>query len=216
MPPFGIKYDTNTTGRDGECYMIKQALRQEYLACRKALPADEVERRSQWIAEQFMAFLQTQNLVSIRVLHTFLPIRRQNEVSTWPIIHSLWKNYPSIQLAVSVADQATNSLTHYPLTHSTVLIDNKWGIPEPDTNNELPIDSRQIDLVLVPLLVFDRQGQRVGYGGGYYDRFLAECHPNCHKIGLSLFQPVDLIDNILDTDIPLTASITPSQTYVFD
>ncbi|MDB5241886.1 MAG: 5-formyltetrahydrofolate cyclo-ligase, partial [Spirosoma sp.] len=50
---------------------------------------------------------------------------------------------------------------------------------------------------------------------GYYDRFLAQCRPDCQKIGLSLFNPIDLIIDAEPTDIRLNACITPEQTYRF-
>ena len=70
-------------------------------------------------------------------------------------------------------------------------------------------------MVLVPLLAFDKLGHRVGYGKGYYDRFLAKCPPNCLRIGLSLFDPVERIDDVVPTDIRLNSCLTPVHTYVF-
>ena len=70
-------------------------------------------------------------------------------------------------------------------------------------------------MVLVPLLGFDERGHRVGYGKGFYDRFLAECNPKIQKIGLSLFEPVAQIDDTSDFDIPLDACITPNRIWYF-
>ena len=149
------------------------------------------------------------------VLHTFLPIVPQNEVDTWPIIYRLWQSFPQIQVAVSVTNTNTNRLAHYVLTPKTPLIENRWGISEPQPNSCTGINSEQIDVVLVPLLAFDRQGHRVGYGKGYYDRLLAECRPECLKIGLSLFKPVERIIDVELTDIQLDRCVTPQQVYFF-
>ena len=147
------------------------------------------------------------------VLHTFLPIVRQNEVDTWSIIHRIWQHFPGVQVAVPVV---TNQLAHYLLTPETPLTENRWGVPEPQQNVRIAIDIEQIDLVLVPLLAFDKRGHRVGYGGGYYDQFLAKCRPDCLKIGVSPFEPVEHIADTVPTDVPLNACVTPIQVWRFD
>ena len=196
--------------------MTKAELRQQFLARRKALSARDVVQRSQLITQVFVDFLAKKNQTKkINLLHTFLPIQRQKEVDTWPIIHSIWQKFPTTQVVVSVTNTIANSLTHYPLDRHTPLIENKWGIPEPVNTGLLPIESNQIDLVLVPLLTFDQTGHRVGYGGGYYDRFLTECRPYCLKVGLSLSDPVDLIDDVEPTDIKLDVCVLPDRVYCF-
>ena len=152
---------------------------------------------------------------AVKIIHTFLPIIRQNEVDTWPIIHRIWQDFPATQVAVSITDTTSNQLTHYVLTPNTSLVENRWGIPEPSPENSTAIVSTQIDLVLVPLLVFDQQGHRVGYGKGYYDWFLAECRPDCFTVGLSLFDPVERINDVAPTDIRLDVCVTPMHTFVF-
>jgi len=187
----------------------KATLRSRYLSQRKALVPGEVARRSAAIADQFFGERSIQG-----TLHLFLPIARQNEVDTWLIIHRLWRDFPAVRVAVSVTDVTTGQLTHYPLLPDTVLTENRWGIPEPLAPTH-PIPATDVDLVLVPLLAFDMTGHRVGYGKGYYDRFLATCRPDCLKIGLSLFGPVERITDAESTDIRLDSCLTPEQAYVF-
>jgi len=71
------------------------------------------------------------------------------------------------------------------------------------------------DLVILPLLAYDYQGNRVGYGKGYYDRFLAQI-PNIPKIGLSFFKPVEQISDIQIWDVTLDYCITPETIYSFN
>ncbi len=192
----------------------KAELRTSYLAKRKALLANELNRRNVLLLTRFIDFVQQQTQTrSLQLVHTFLPIRRQNEVDTWPLIHWLWQH--GIGTAISVTDTETNRLTHYLLTADTVLAENKWGIPEPTIRAQPTIDITIIDMVLVPLLAFDRRGHRVGYGKGYYDRFLANCRPDCLTVGLSLFEPVERIADIAETDIPLSHMLTPAATLYF-
>lgn len=192
----------------------KAELRTTYLAKRKALSTDELNRRNTSLLARFVELFTEQTQTrSLQLVHTFLPIRRQNEVDTWPLIHWLWQY--DVATAVSVTDTKTNRLTHYPLTAKTTLVENKWGIPEPITTGLTLIEPSAIDLVLVPLLAFDRQGHRVGYGKGYYDRFLADCRPDCLKIGLSLFDPVERIADVNRADIALTCCLTPPRYVSF-
>jgi 5-formyltetrahydrofolate cyclo-ligase len=77
------------------------------------------------------------------------------------------------------------------------------------------VDPQEIDLVLVPVLACDTNGNRVGYGKGYYDRYLSRCREDCIKVGISYFEPVDTIDDADGYDVPLNFCITPQQAYVF-
>ncbi|GAB4035449.1 5-formyltetrahydrofolate cyclo-ligase [Spirosoma gilvum] len=196
--------------------MTKAELRRQTLTERKQLTEVEVSQRSQSIARLFFDFLtQSDGVNKPLLIHCFLPIQHQKEVDTWLIIRPLWASYPTIQVAVSVTDIATHQLRHYPLTPTTPLLENRWGIPEPIVSGQSAIQSDRFDLVLVPLLAFDRDGNRIGYGKGFYDRFLANCRPDCQKIGLSLFEPVAHIEDIEPTDIPLNTCITPSSICFF-
>lgn len=96
---------------------------------------------------------------------------------------------------------------------TTELIESSFGIREPRIAAIVP--SIEIDAVLVPLLAFDRHGHRVGYGGGFYDRFMAECRPDCQKIGLSFFDPIEQITDINENDIRLDLAITPNAVFNF-
>ncbi len=107
-------------------------------------------------------------------------------------------------------------MAHYTIYPDTPLVENKLGIPEPLLQDQPQTALCSVKTVLVPLLAFDLQGHRVGYGGGYYDRFLADDVPHSRKIGLSLFGPVDSIDDVDATDVRLDACITPEQVYRFN
>ena len=104
-------------------------------------------------------------------------------------------------------------MQHFLLTDQTRFQKNALGIPEPVSGIE--IEALKIDVVFVPLLAFDNKGNRVGYGKGYYDRFLARCKPDCIKIGLSFFEEEQDSFIIEPTDIPLDYCVTPEQLYDF-
>jgi 5-formyltetrahydrofolate cyclo-ligase len=95
--------------------------------------------------------------------------------------------------------------TNYSLNH--------LGVKEPLSSNQK--DTNLLEVIFVPLLVFDKLGHRVGYGGGYYDNFLENIKDDVLKIGLSLFDPIDKIQDIKRYDISLDYTITPKQVYDF-
>ena len=107
-----------------------------------------------------------------------------------------------------------DQLIHFEIDLKTEFIINELGIREPIADVEF--DKSLIQIIIVPLLVFDRKGHRVGYGGGYYDRFMGDAPKNVVKIGLSLFDPVHEISDINKIDIELNFVITPRNTYSFN
>ncbi len=184
--------------------MLKAELRKLMLQKRRALPADEVQHRSATIADQFFANFVLQ---PGQTVHVFLPIIKNNEVNTWLIIERLRLEHPDVRVAVPVTDVAQNILTHHHLTDEAILVENLWGIPEPQ--DALLILAPEVDVVLIPLLAFDETGHRVGYGKGFYDRFLADCRPDVLKVGLSLEPPVETITDPNPFDVPLDAVVMP-------
>ncbi|MFD1186558.1 5-formyltetrahydrofolate cyclo-ligase [Pontibacter rugosus] len=184
--------------------MRKADLRRQMLQQRRALPQEEVQRRSQGIVEQFFRHFPLQ---AGQTVHVFLPIIKNNEVNTWPIIEQLRLEHPEVRVVVPVTDVEQHVLTHHHLTDEAILVENRWGIPEPQ--NAQTIHAREVDVVLIPLLAFDRAGHRVGYGKGFYDRFLADCRSDVLKVGLSLEPPVVSIADPNPFDVPLDAVVMP-------
>jgi 5-formyltetrahydrofolate cyclo-ligase len=184
--------------------MTKKELRKIYLKKRMDLSADQYEELNQQVCDHFF---QAVKLSGIEVLHTFLPIKRTKEVNTLLIIDRLKKEFPHIRVSVPKINNNTAELEHYYLESFDQLRNNTWEIPEPVYG--IPTPTQKIDAVLVPLLAFDRRGHRLGYGRGFYDRFLSSCRPDCLKIGLSFFEFEEQIDGINDRDVPLDLIITP-------
>jgi len=104
-------------------------------------------------------------------------------------------------------------MNHIHFEDTSELINNEFGIDEPESGNKILED--EIDLVLVPLLAFDKKGFRVGYGKGFYDKFLFNCRIDTLKIGLSFFDPVDEIVDINQFDISLNYCVTPKDVFIF-
>lgn len=156
-------------------------------------------------------FFQQFNLFSGKTVHSFLPVKRRKEVDTWPIISELSKVGATVTVPRAHIDvlQLTSHLYH----DQILLEENEWGVPEPTDNDTVPADA--IDLALLPLLSFDERGYRVGYGKGFYDRFLCQCRPDILKIGLSFFPPVRQIIDVDEFDVRMNFCITPNKVYSF-
>lgn len=183
--------------------MDKAGLRLFYKKERQLMPEKEFVSRS----AQVLAHLKKRSWDGVAYLHLYIPIERMREIDTWPFIDWLQRHYPTLKIVVSRSNPDDSSMSHYLFTERRALFENKWGILEPQGGQQ--IDEKLIDAVIIPLLVADKSGNRVGYGKGFYDRFLSRCRPDCLKIGLSLFPPVEQIDDINEFDVALDVLITP-------
>lgn len=159
-------------------------------------------------------FVNTFHLETIHSVHCFLPILKQKEINTWLLIESLRTLKPGIHIVVSVSIPQTHELHHYLLEEHTQLEENRWGIPEPTGGRE--VDPQEIDMVLLPLLAYDKRGHRVGYGKGFYDRFLAKCRQDVVSVGLCFEQPVDDIEGIHEYDYQMDYCVTPEKVWRFE
>jgi len=191
--------------------MNKNELRKAALAQRQTYSEEECVEKSNRIASFFFSEPKLK-LSSVTHLHLYLPIRKKKEIDTFIIFHKLTEDYPHIRLVLSKSDFENNEMKHFLFTKEMQLQENSYGIPEPVSGEE--IRATQLDMVLVPLLAFDEQGNRIGYGGGFYDRFLATCRPNCIKVGLS-FEPAIARLSPESFDIPLDLCVTPERIYDF-
>jgi len=151
----------------------------------------------------------------VACMHIFLPIARHKEPDTYAMMTYLKQAYPDMTLVVPRSDLQARTMTHHVLTPHLELAENKWGMLEP-VETATSIDTSHIDVVLLPLLGFDRAGNRIGYGMGYYDRFLHRCRPDVQKIGLSLFEPSEELIEHEAHDVPLDQCVTPEKIWGFN
>ena len=187
--------------------MNKTALRQKHKALRNSLSENEVEEMSLAIANTILRL----PIWDKTYFHIFLPITEHKEINTEYVLHIL--SGKDKEIIVSKADFKTRNMTHFLLTDNTRIKKNEYNIPEPVDGIEVP--SNKIEVVFVPLLAFDKKGHRVGYGKGFYDKFLSECKPNAIKIGLSFFDPEELITDVFEGDIKLNYCVTPNKVHLF-
>jgi 5-formyltetrahydrofolate cyclo-ligase len=180
--------------------MTKAEIRKNAMLERKGLSEVEVVDYSRRMLLQFSGL----DFSDVKTVHVFLPIVEKREPDTFLFIEWLQEAHPEIRILVPRADFDTALMTHHVYSGTADLQKNLYNILEPQKSE---IHTGDIDLVLVPLLAFDRLGYRVGYGKGFYDRFLQPIQTR--KIGLSFFEPVDRIDDVDENDVGLDACITP-------
>lgn len=144
---------------------------------------------------------------------SFYPIEDHNEVDTFILTDYLHFRNPNLHICYPRTRLADRTMQAVVCNADSIFQANEYNIPEP--LDEEVITPSQVDLVIVPLLAFDEKGQRVGYGKGFYDRYLKECRTDCITVGFSYFDPVPSIDDASEFDVPLDFCITPQRTYVF-
>ena len=186
--------------------MTKSQWRIKYRELRESLSAKAIEEQSIAIANNALKM----DIWEHENYHIFLPIPGKAEVDTEFLMSVLSGKDKNIILSQS--DFKTCSMTHYLLTDGTRIKPNAWGIPEPQ--NGLQINEGQIDVVFVPLLAYDIWGNRLGYGKGFYDRFLHKCRKDVLRIGLSFFEPEGAL-SVNNDDMGLTHCITGAKIHSF-
>ena len=189
--------------------MLKKEARKIFRLQRAALAANEKMKLDDLLLIEF----QKLALPFFSVVLSFYPVEGNKEPDTFIISDYLAFKNPGLRIAYPKINLADHSMKAIVSSDEDLFEENSFLVPEP-VQGEV-IDPHEIDLVLVPLLAFDKKGFRVGYGKGFYDRFLHQCKNDCIKVGLSYFDPIDVIDDADEFDVPLDFCITPQKVYVF-
>lgn len=190
--------------------MTKSALRKYYADKRLSLSAAQRTKLDD------LLLIQLQQLDIPPHVHTVLsywPIAEKGEMNTFLFTDFMAFRMPGMQLAFPVSDFRDHSMKAMVVNDDSSFKRNSYGIGEPvDGIYAAPSD---IDLVIVPLLAFDEKGYRLGYGKGFYDRYLSRCHPRVIRLGFSYFPPEAALPGVDQFDVPLSVCITPDEIYEF-
>lgn len=186
--------------------MKKRELKNIYKAKRELINNEYLNDLSYKIINIILNRLE----LSKKTISIFLPIKTQKEIDSFKLLNYLLKDN---RIGVSKSNFENNTMKHYVYEHGQLLVENKFGIPEPLEGVE--IEPKDFDIVFIPLFTIDTFGNRVGFGKGFYDRFLTQCNPNCIFIGLHLFEDIDIIDDVNQFDIKLDICITPTKIIEF-
>ena len=189
--------------------MLKKAIRDMYLQKRINL-TDEVWRD---YSDALIANFSKLDIAPVHYLLSYYPLsdRKEFDISQCvPVVKSKW---PQVKIGWPRIEPDMKSMEVYKVEEDGLYAKNKFNILEP-INGEW-MAPELIDLAFVPMVAFDSKGFRVGYGKGFYDRYLPRCKPTVIKVGFSFFDPVERIKDINDFDVPLNFCITPSRIYEF-
>jgi 5-formyltetrahydrofolate cyclo-ligase len=189
--------------------MRKAEIREQYKKMRTALTEVEKNRFDDLMLINF----QSLDIPFVNSVLSYWPITDNKEVNTHLFTDYLQFINPGAIFLYPKSDFETNTIRPIVVNDDTEFKKNTHHIYEPIADEELTVS--EIDLIIVPLIVSDKNGYRVGYGKGFYDKFLAGCRKDCIKIGLSYFEPIEAIEDLNEYDIPLNYCITPQNTYVF-
>jgi 5-formyltetrahydrofolate cyclo-ligase len=188
--------------------MTKTEIRIQYKQKRRKLSEAEKDKLEDLMLIQF----QKCNFFESCKILSYAPISVQNEYDPYLAeCFCMFKNRAT-SFAFPIVDSATETMNAFSVTVDTVFEKNIYGIAEPVGG--FKIEPKEIELMFIPLLAFDKNGFRVGYGKGYYDKFIKLCNPNVVKVGFSFFDPIE-IDDLYDYDKKLDFCITPHHTYTF-
>jgi 5-formyltetrahydrofolate cyclo-ligase len=190
--------------------MTKKELRQLYKQKRTSLAESERLRMDDLLLIQFQ---QVEIPYDVTTLLSYWPLQQHTEVNTHLMTDYLQFRMPGLQIAYPIADFSDHSMKIMAVDDDTNFKVNEYGIAEPVDGTE--IEPATIDMIFVPLLAFDQKGYRVGYGKGFYDRFLSKCREDIIRVGFSFFEPIEGIDDIGQFDVPLNIGVTPNRIYEF-
>ena len=181
-------------------------LRKNILALRDQLPSDERAKKSQTIANRLWDIPAFPASATILFYVNF-----RSEVETLPLISTCLKK--GIRICVPLTITADHRLLAYQINDLELdLVKGYCGIPEPDPKRLRLVEPSAIDTVIIPGSVFDKQGGRLGYGGGYYDRFLQYHAPRALRIGVAFDLQVIEAVPVEPHDQNLNYLVTETQT----
>lgn len=186
----------------------KAELRTLFREKRRLLTETELQEGSEKIALAIDDFCEQHP--ELDHYHLFFPIQKFKEVNTFLIRDVLVRQNKT--LYTSLIGDSNGEMETVLVGERTEFVADRYGIPVP--LNFERISPERIQVVFVPLLAIDYSGQRIGYGKGFYDRFLATINSKVIKIGLSIFEPIEQIPSE-SFDIPLDYCVTPKNLFNF-
>jgi len=137
------------------------------------LPEERLEK-SQRICRHLMGIIRDNETV---MAYT----SKEKEVNTEPLIRALFVQGNPVVVPIIIKEDVSLRLSY--IRDFSALVPSTFGVPEP-IGSEIPAAAEDLDMIILPMLGFDRAGGRIGYGAGYYDRFLSK-NPDLQKIGIA-------------------------------
>jgi 5-formyltetrahydrofolate cyclo-ligase len=157
----------------GELKRAKRDVRRHVLAARDAIAEDERARLALAVSDRFLALPEIGSARSVMVFWSF-----GSEVPTGPLIEELVSRGVGVALP-RIVDGELEPRSYQP---GDPLTETAFGAFEPANAQVVP--AREVDVIATPAVAFDREGRRVGYGGGFYDRFFVRAGSEAFRAGI--------------------------------
>lgn len=188
---------------------LRKNIRQNILQKRRALSVDDSLKAGKQILKRIVDHPHFQ---SKKVVGSYLSLG--GELSTEPINNYLVENHYLALPFMNIHERGHMDFFSY--KKGDVLIENRYHILEPENSPSKLVIPDAIEALIVPLVGFDNKGNRLGMGGGYYDRMLKKISAQCLLIGVAYdFQMLDSVP-VENWDMPLDEVITPTHHYKFN
>jgi len=190
--------------------MNKAAVRKYYKEKRLALSEKEKLKLDDLLLIQFqqLGFSDIENIL------TYWPMQQLNEPNVQSINRYLFHSLPYTQFYYPVINSQTNLLDIWLVNDDTTYTANKFGVFEP--TNGILANATDVQLVLIPNIICDIYGNRIGYGKGYYDKFLATANNDILKIAINYFEPCEAISDVGPYDVPVDYYVSTTNVYTFE
>jgi 5-formyltetrahydrofolate cyclo-ligase len=183
-------------------------MRKSALALRNAIPQNMRDAYSHLIRKKIIEYLDS---ISAKFVHTYIGFG--SEVATHGIIKDLLQRNIKVAVPVMRGEKNSERMIHSLLENLDHLESGKFNVPEPTNIKEVSLDT--LDAVIIPIVAFDGFGMRLGYGKGFYDRFLSVLDIKINRIGLAFsIQEMDKIP-ILSHDQLMNSLITENSHFFF-
>ncbi len=193
----------------------RTSIRASIRAKRKALTPNDQQQSSQLLLERLTALALLN-----KARHVAVYLTNDGEPNLQPFIHWCWQHNINTYLPVIHPFSKGNLLfLHY--HNKSEMVHNQYKILEPKLNVNEVLANQQLDIIFTPLVAFDSQGNRLGMGGGYYDRTLAAWYHHKDKVNkpfpIGIAHDCQQVEKIPQEswDIPIPEIITPSKHFIF-
>ncbi len=185
----------------------KEALRRILRSRRSKFTHNQIKQASLAVTAKLMGEI---DWGLVKDLHSYLPIVSESEIDTATVLDWVFKNYPSINIFAPVSNRKISTISSFEISEAMSLEN-----LDHDSRIDYGPNQKHYDVVFVPLVAFDDEGHRLGFGAGAYDRFL-HVQPKALKIGLAY--DMQRVEAMLpdDHDIPLDMVVTDEKVYDFN
>ncbi len=187
----------------------KKSIRKEILVKRNGLSEEAVREKSRKIKKKLFELPEFKKAKTIMFY-----VAKDKEVRTEEMIRESLKM--GKRVAVPLSKVEGRNLIPLLLTDYGELVPGAYGILEPGEKGRQPVPLENLELIIVPGVAFDHQGQRLGFGGGFYDNFLGKVPAHVPRLGLAFeLQMVEELP-VGENDVPVNGTITEGRIYLRD